>query len=102
MRLPIHQAVLHVAPKFLAEEITAFSPELAAARRSDQVHYEKFPTHPWRRLEQSLAPFEKRILRVRETCHEDYNESRFLRHGQRGVYVFASDGWMIELESSGQ
>src|SRR5438046_9597818 len=56
MRLPFHQAVLHVAPKFLADEITALSPELAADRRSDQVHFKKFYTHPWRRLAQSLAP----------------------------------------------
>src|SRR4029077_9746705 len=43
---PFHQIVFHVATEFLAEKISALFPKRSATRRSSEVHYHLFPTHP--------------------------------------------------------
>src|SRR5436190_10986513 len=57
-----HKIILDVPAEFFAKEVAAFFPELLATGRRHEIHDQKFPTHPQRRLEHFFPPFEKRIL----------------------------------------
>src|SRR5262245_33629101 len=81
MRRSFHNIILNVSPKFLAKEITPLFPKRLATWCAEEIHHHLFPAKPqcWRK--QSLAPFQKSVLRVGEKSHEcrDKPDSLLLR-----------------------
>src|SRR5262245_14783385 len=64
VRLPLYKVVVDVSAKFIAKHVSAVFPKRLTTRRSHEVYDNMLPTHPQRRREQSLAPLQKRILRI--------------------------------------
>jgi len=85
MRLPFHEIIFDVPPEFVAKHISAIFPKCLTARRSDEVHDDMLPPHPQRRREQSFAPLQKRILRIREERHEGRDKTNSLLFGKGSV-----------------
>ena len=85
VRLSFDKVVFDVSAEFIAKHISAVFPKCLATRRSDEVHDNMLPTHPQRRREQSFAPLQKRILRIREERHEGRDKTNSLLFGKRSV-----------------
>jgi hypothetical protein len=83
--LSFHEIIFDVLAEFIAKHISPVFPKCLTTWRPDEVHNDMLPTHPQRRLEQSLAPLQKCILRVRKKRHIRRDKPHSLLFGKRPV-----------------
>ena len=89
MRLSFHEITLDVSTEFIAKHVSPFFPKRLATRRAYEVHDDKLPTPPQLRRQQSLAPLQKCILRVRKERHKGRDKPNSLLFGKRSVVAQA-------------
>jgi hypothetical protein len=83
--LSFHEVALDVSTEFIAKHVSPVFPKGLATRRADEIHNDKFPTEPQRRREQSVAPLQKCILRLRKKRHKGRDRPNSLLFGKRSI-----------------